>query len=83
MESEAGTAGQASTDTLMWGKALWRAGMTLEKSKAAFVCLQGGMHGKEKPLSAGTHSGQAALSPGQDSCAGMRRAADMEGAVIL
>ena len=83
MEKEAGTASQASTDTLTWGKALWRAGMTLEKSKAAFVCLQGGIHEKEKPLSAGTCSGQAALSPGQDSCAGLQRGADMEGAVSL
>ena len=33
MERESGVAGQASTDMLMWGKALWRAGMTLEKSK--------------------------------------------------
>ena len=83
MEKEAGTAGQASTDTLTWGKALWRAGMTVEKSKAAFVCLQAGIHEKEKPLSAGTCSGQAALSPGQDSCAGLQRGADMEGAVSL
>ena len=57
--------------------------MTLEKSKGAFVCLQGGIHEKEKPLSAGTCSGQAALSPGQDSCAGVRKGADMEGAVSL
>ena len=73
MQREAGAAGQASTDTLMWGKAGWEGGMTLEKSKAAFVCLQGGMHGKEKPLSAGTHSEQAALFLEQDSCAGLGR----------
>ena len=73
MEREAGVAAQAGTDTLTWGKALWEAGMTLEKSKAAFVCLQGGIHKKEKLLSAGTHSGQAALSPGQDFCAGLGR----------
>ena len=32
-ERESGVAGQASTDTLTWGKALWEGGMTLEKSK--------------------------------------------------
>ena len=65
MEREPGVAAQAGTDTLTWGKALWEAGMTLEKSKAAFVCLQGGIHEKKKPLSAGTCSGHAALSPAQ------------------
>ena len=74
MQREAGAAGQASTDTLMWGKAGWEGGMTLRKSKGAFVCLQGGIHEKEKPLSAGTRSGQAALFLGQDSCAGLGRA---------
>ena len=63
-------AGHASTGTLTWGKACWRAGMTLEKSKGSYLCLRGIIHEKEKPVSAGTCSGQAALSPGQDSCAG-------------
>ena len=68
---EPGMAGQSSPCMLTWGKALWGAGMSLEKSKGAFLCLQGGILEKEKPLSAGTHSGQAALSPGQDFCAGL------------
>lgn len=32
---------QVSTDTLTWGKALWGAGTSLEKSKGATVCLWG------------------------------------------
>lgn len=46
-------------------------GMSLEKSKGAFLCLQGGIQEKEKPLSADTRLGQAALLLEQDSCSGL------------
>ena len=72
-------AGQASTDMLMCEEALWGAGMSLEKSKGAFLCLQGGIHEKEKCFSADRWAGQAALSAGQDSSAGLGTEDDTEG----
>lgn len=56
---------------LTWGESHWGEGMTLEKSKGAFLCLRGGIHGKEKPLSVGTRSEQDALSLDPEVCAGL------------
>ena len=54
--------------------------MSLEKSKGAFLCLQGRIHEKEKTLSARTPSGQDALSLDLEFFAGLGTGADSEGA---
>jgi len=57
----AGAASQASTDTFPWGKPLW-AGMSVEKSRGATLCFQGGTTDQVKSVSACSRSGQAGLS---------------------